>query len=54
MLFSQNLTFLTVRVVSKDIKSKIKIIGNQFDNILKFFDILPNFSLHESEREHDF
>ena len=35
--------------VSKDIKTKENLADNHFHNILRLFDVLPNFSFTKSE-----
>ena len=48
------MTFLTIGAANKDIKCKKNFVDNQFHNILRFCDVLPNFLLITSEKTHDY
>ena len=46
---------LTNLAVNKDIKSKKnKFENNHFHNVLRLFDVLPNFPIITSETMHDY
>ena len=46
--------FLTIRVVNKDIKSKTNFADNYDYNILRFFDVRPNFPFTTREKKSDY
>ena len=46
--------FDTKLVVNKKIKSKRNFADNQFHNILRLFDVLPNFPFTTSETMGDY
>ena len=43
------MTVLTNLVINENIKSKRNLADNQFHNILRLFDVLPNFPFTTSE-----
>ena len=46
--------FLTIGAVNKDIKSKGRLRTNHGHNILRLFDIWPNFLFTASETERNY
>ena len=46
--------FLIIRAVNKNIKAKQIFADNHFYNILRLFDVLPNFPFTTSETKHDY
>ena len=46
--------FLTIKVVNKDIKAKENFADNHGHNILRLFDVLPNFLFTTSETKCDY
>ena len=47
------MTVLTNLANKKDIRRKKNVADNHFDNILRFFDVLPNFLFTTSETMHN-
>ena len=45
---------MTIGAVNKDRKRKENFAGNRAHNILKLFDVLPNFLLTTSETKQDY
>ena len=48
------MTFLTIGAGTKDTKAKESFADNGFHNILRLFDVLPNFLFTTSETMRDY